>query len=139
MATIREYDMPDELYYSVKHMWVRVEGDTAIVGVTDFTQKAAGEVTYIEMPSSGDEVEAGDLVGSMETGKWMGKLYAPVSGEILEVNSALEDDPSLINQDPYGKAWIFKLRMKDPAEVKSLMQGGALVSWLEDEIKKNLG
>ena len=138
MVMIKEYDMPDELYYSTRHMWLRVEGDEAVVGVTDFTQKAAGEVTYVELPSEGDRAEAGELVGSMETGKWMGKLYAPVSGEITAVNTDLDDNPGLINEDPYGKGWIFRVRLSDRSEVDALMHGPAVAPWLEKEIAANI-
>jgi len=115
-----------------------VDGDAAVVGVDDFTQKAAGEVTYIEMPEEGDSVEAGDLAGSIETGKWVGKLYSPVSGEIAAVNQDVADDPSLINSDPYGDGWLFNVTMSDPSELESLMKVDAATDWLQEEIKKHI-
>jgi len=139
MVMIRDYNMPDELYYSERHMWLRVDGDTGIVGVTDFTQKAAGEVTYIELPEEGDEVEADELIGSLETGKWMGKIYSPVSGEIIAINEDLEDEPGMINEDPYGNGWIVKIKIADSSEVDDLMQTDKLASWLEKEIAANIG
>lgn len=138
MVKVKEYELPDDLYYHKQHMWVRVEGDVAVVGVTDFTCKAAGEITYIELPDEEDEVEADELVGSVETGKWMGKLYAPVGGEILEVNEDAADEPSDINEDPYHKGWLFKIRMSDASEVDNLMKGDAAVEWLEKEIETHL-
>mgnify|MGYP001136447676 FL=1 len=138
MVKVKEYELPDDLYYHKQHMWVRVEGDVAVVGVTDFTCKAAGEITYIELPDEEDEVEADELVGSVETGKWMGKLYAPVGGEILEVNEDAADEPADINEDPYDKGWLFKIRMSDASEVDNLMKGDAAVEWLEKEIETHL-
>lgn len=137
MAKIREYDLPDDLAYHEQHMWVRVDGDVATVGVTDFTAKAAGEITFIELPAEGDAFEAGDLAGSLETGKWMGKIYAPVGGEVTEANEAAADDPSGINADPYGKGWLFRIRMSDPSQVDGLMKGAAAAAWLETEIDKH--
>jgi len=137
MAKIREYELPDDLAYHEQHMWVRVEGDEAVVGVTDFTSKAAGEITFIELPSEGDTFEAGDLAGSLETGKWMGKIYAPVGGEVVAVNEAAADEPAGINADPYGKGWLFRLKMSDPSQVDGLMKGAAAAAWLEGEIAKH--
>lgn len=138
MVKVQEYDLPDDLHYHKQHMWVRVEGEVAVVGITDFTCKAAGEITYIELPDTDEEVEADELVGSVETGKWMGKLYAPVSGEIIEVNEDAADEPADINADPYGAGWLFKIRMADASEVEGLMEGQAAVEWLEQEIETHL-
>ncbi len=138
MVKINEYELPDDLHYHKQHMWVRVEGDVAVVGITDFTCKAAGEITYIELPDTDEQTEADELVGSVETGKWMGKLYAPVSGEIIEVNEEAADEPSAINEDPYGKGWLFKIRMSDASQLDGLMKGKAVVDWIEKEIATHL-
>ena len=138
MAEYEGYLIPDELYFHKEHMWVKVEGDTAVVGMDDFSQKLAGELSFIELPMEGDEVSKDEAVGSYETGKWMGKIFAPVSGEVVEVNEELEDDPSIVNQDPYGKGWMFKLKMSDPSEVDTLMKGDAVIPWLKEEIEKNV-
>jgi len=138
MVKVKEYELLEDLYYHEQHMWVRVEGDIAVVGVDDFTQKAAGEVTYIELPSTGDKFEAGDLAGSIETGKWIGKLYSPVSGEIVEINEEVQNDPTLINSDPYGKGWLFKVKMTSPDDIKNLLRGDDAVKWLEEEIAKHI-
>jgi len=137
MAKLGEYDVPDELYYHKEHMWVRVEGDEAVVGLNDFSQKLAGEISYMEMPEEGDEVKQDEAVGSYETGKWLGKLYAPVSGEITAMNEEAEDEPTLVNKDPYGKGWLFKIKMSDSSQVKSLMQGEDALRWLREEIAKH--
>ncbi len=137
MATVKDYDLPDDLYHHREHMWLRAEDDEAVVGLNDFAQKLAGEIQFVELPEPEDEVGADEVVGTVETGKWVGKLYAPVSGEITEVNEDLEDDPSMINSDPYGDGWIFKISMSDSSELEALMRGDDAVAWLEEEIAKH--
>ncbi len=137
MAEVKGYKLPDDLYYHKEHMWVKLEGDIATVGLTDFSQKLAGEMSFIEMPEEGSEVTKDEVVGSYETGKWMGKIFAPLSGEIIEINEEVDDDPSLINEDPYGKGWIFKIKLSNPSEVDELMKGEDAVKWLEQEIEKH--
>ncbi len=137
MADVEGYSLPDELHHHEEHMWVRVEGDVAVVGLNDFAQKLAGEVSFVELPEEGDEVSKDEVVGTVETGKWLGKLYAPVSGTIEETNTELEDEASLVNSDPYGSGWMFKIRMEDSSEVEKLMQGDAAVAWLKEEIAKH--
>ena len=138
MAEVEGYNMPDDLYYHKEHMWVKVEGDKAKVGINDFTQKLAGELSYIELPSEGDTASQDEAIGSYETGKWMGKIFAPLSGEITAVNEELEDNPALINEDPYGKGWIFEMKVGDTSELDNLMKGEAAAEWLKGEIKKNV-
>jgi len=137
MAKVEEYDMPDELYYHKEFMWVRVEGDETVVGLNDFSQKLAGEISYIEMPEEGDEVKQDEAIGSYETGKWLGKLYAPVSGEVAAMNEEVEDEPTLVNKDPYGEGWLFKIKMGDPAQLDNLMKGEEAIEWLKGEIAKH--
>jgi len=137
MAKVEEYDMPDELYYHKEFMWVRVEGEEAVVGLNDFSQKLAGEISYIEMPEEGDEVKQDEAIGSYETGKWLGKLYAPVSGEVTAMNEEVEDEPTLVNKDAYGEGWLFKIKMGDPAQLDNLMKGEEAIEWLKGEIAKH--
>lgn len=137
MATVKSYDLPDDLYHHKEHMWLRAEGDVATVGLNDFAQKLAGEIQFVELPDVDDEVSADEVVGTVETGKWVGKLYAPVSGDITEVNEDVDDDPSLINTDPYTDGWLYKLKMSDSSELETLMKGDAAVTWLEEEIEKH--
>ena len=138
MADVQGYSLPDDLYYHKEHMWVRVEGNKAVVGMDDFSQKLAGELSYVELPGEGDEVSQDEVVGTYETGKWMGKLYAPVSGTVVKINTEVEDEPSLVNEDPYGKGWLFEIELSNPEEVNNLMRGEAAVKWLEEEIKKHV-
>ncbi len=137
MAVVKTYDLPDDLYYHKEHMWLRAEGDEAVVGLSDFAQKLAGEIQFVELPDEDEDVSADDVVGTVETGKWVGKLYAPVSGTVSAVNEAVDDEPSLINSDPYGEGWLFKIAMSDRAELEGLMQDEAAVKWLEEEIAKH--
>ena len=137
MAKVENYDMPEELYYHKEHTWVKVEGDIVKVGLYDFSQKLAGEISYIEMPEEGDQVNQDGVMGSFETGKWLGKVYAPVSGEVISINEDAEDDPTLINKDPYGAGWVFEMKMSDSAELANLMKGEKAVEWLKGEIAKH--
>lgn len=132
------YLLPDDLYYHKEHFWVRLEGELATVGVTDFFQKLAGEISYLELPSEGDEFSADEVVGSVETGKWVGKVFMPISGEIVEVNQEVLDEPSLANEDPYGRGWLFKVKPSDLTELDKLYKGEAARQWQEEEIKRRI-
>ncbi|ODS38553.1 MAG: glycine cleavage system protein H [Candidatus Altiarchaeales archaeon WOR_SM1_86-2] len=135
---VEGYDMPGDLYYHKEHMWARVDGNRVKVGLNDFSQKLAGEISYVETPFEADEVSRDEEVGTVETGKWVGKLYAPVSGTVSAVNEELTDDPALINSDPYGEGWIFEIEMSDPGELGNLMKGNDVVEWLKGEIEKHV-
>ena len=137
MAVVKDDELPDDLYHHKEHMWLRIEGDVAVVGLNDFAQKLAGEIQFVELPEEEDEIGADEVVGTVETGKWVGKLYSPISGEICGVNEEVDDDPSLINSDPYGNGWLFKVKMSDEEELGGLMKGAAAVAWLEQEIAKH--
>ena len=112
------------LKYSESHEWVKVEGDVAVVGVSDFAQKEMGDITYVDMPEVDYEVTAGEEFGALESVKASSELIAPVSGTVVEVNSELEDTPEKVNEDAYG-AWIIKVKMSDPAELDALMDAAA--------------
>ena len=110
--------------YSESHEWVKVEGNIAVIGVSDFAQKEMGDITYVDMPEVDDEVTAGEEFGALESVKASSELIAPVSGTVVEVNSELEDTPEKVNEDAYG-AWIIKVQMSDPAELDVLMDAAA--------------
>ena len=112
------------LKYSESHEWVKVEGDIALIGITDYAQHALGNITYVEMPSEDDEVSAGEEFGAVESTKIASDLFSPVSGVVTEVNSALEDAPELINEDAYAN-WIIKVKMSDPSELETLLDPAA--------------
>jgi len=137
MADIKGYSMPDKLYYHKDHSWARVDGSKVTVGMNDFFQKEAGDIVFIDLPDEEDEVSQDETCGKIQSRKWIGKLVAPVSGEIVEINEDLEDDTSLINSDPYGKGWILVIEASDlDSELENLMQGAALVGFIEEEIKR---
>jgi glycine cleavage system H protein len=114
----------EELLYSESHEWVKVDGNIAIIGVSDFAQEEMGDITYVDVPSEGDSVAKGEDFGALESVKASSELYAPVSGEVVAVNEELEDKPELINEDPYG-AWIIKVNMSDASELDSLLSAAA--------------
>ncbi len=118
MATIK---FPDDLKYNRSDEWVRVEGDTATIGISDYAQDALNDLVYIELPEVGAEISKGDQLGSVESVKAQSDLYTPVSGTITEVNTALEDEPELMNTDPYGRGWIVKIQLTDASEADALM------------------
>lgn len=134
---VKGYLLPDELYYEPNHSWAKVDGDTVTVGLNDFAQKLAGEFVSVDLPSEGKKVQRGKPIAAVESGKWVGRVYAPVSGEVIEVNENVEDDPTLMNSDPYGEGWVLKIKMDDPAELESLLQGEKAAKWLEEEIEKH--
>lgn len=112
------------LLYSESHEWVKVEGDVATIGVSDFAQSEMGDITYVDIPEEGDELSQGEDFGALESVKASSELYSPVSGKVVDVNTALEDDPALVNEDPYAN-WIIKVELSDKAELESLMDAEA--------------
>lgn len=134
---IMGYQFPDELLYDKEHGWVSDEGNLVKAGVTDYFQKTAGEIIFIEIPLVGRKVEKGQPYSSIESGKWVGRLKAPVSGEIVEVNAELSDFPYLLNENPYTEGWIVKIKPSDPEEIKSLLKPGEeYIAYIEAEDKK---
>jgi len=134
---IEGYLFPEDLYYHKEHFWARLEGNTIIVGTNDFAQKLAGQIVYVELPSAGRALEQGKPCGSMESGKWVGRIYAPVSGKVESVNQELEDSPELINESPYEKGWIFKITPSNlQEELKNLMKGDSLAEFIKSEVER---
>lgn len=124
-------NIPNELRYNSSHEWVRLEGDIATVGITDHAQAELTDVVFVELPAVGRQVDLGDPTAVVESVKAASDIYAPISGEVVEGNPEVEADPSLVNTDPYGKGWIFKMRVKDVAAVEKLMDAaayGAMIS-----------
>jgi glycine cleavage system H protein len=118
-------NIPAELRYSSDHEWVRVEGTTATIGITEYAQDALGDVVFVEMPDTGLAVAAGDSFSEVESTKSVSDIYAPVTGSIAEVNPALESQPELLNSDPYGAGWICRIEISDPSELDGLMDAEA--------------
>jgi glycine cleavage system H protein len=116
---------PADLRYATSHEWVRLDGDIATVGISDHAQEELTDVVFVELPTVGRAVDAGDPTAVVESVKAASDIYAPIGGEVVEVNPEVEGDPSLVNTDPYGKGWIFKLRVKDAEHVSKLMDAAA--------------
>jgi glycine cleavage system H protein len=134
---IEGYAYPEGLYYHKEHFWAKVDGSTVTVGSTDFAQKQAGQIVYVELPSPGKAIEQGKPCGSMESGKWVGRIYAPVSGKVDSVNQDLEDSPELVNESPYEKGWMFKINASNLQEdLKNLMQLNNLPEFVKSEIAR---
>jgi glycine cleavage system H protein len=129
------YTFPDDLWYDKNHFWVRMGGDTVVMGTTDFAQKLAGDIGYVEIPEEGQKVQQGKPFGSIESGKWVGRIYAVVSGEVTAVNEALEDEPELINSSTYEDGWICKIAPDNlEGEKQNLMSAADLKPFIEAEI-----
>ena len=118
-------DFPDSLRYSAEHEWVRVEGTQAVVGITDFAQDTLGDIVYVQLPDVGTALARNATCSEVESTKSVSDIYAPVSGSVVEVNEALTTTPELVNSDPYGAGWIFRIELADAAEVESLMDAAA--------------
>ncbi|MCS4486856.1 glycine cleavage system protein GcvH [Staphylococcus americanisciuri] len=117
--------VPSNLKYSKEHEWVKVEGNTAIIGITDFAQNELGDIVFVELPEVDDEVSEGDTFGSVESVKTVSELYSPVSGKIVEVNENLEDEPEAVNESPYENAWMVKVELTDESELDALMDAAS--------------
>jgi len=118
-------NFPDNIRYTSEHEWIRVEGDEAYVGITDYAQSELGEIVFIDVPTLGETVAQGEVFGSVEAVKTVSDLNMPASGEVLEVNEELEAHPELVNEDPYGKGWMVRIRISDPSELDNLMDAAA--------------
>jgi len=127
-------NVPSELKFLSSHEWVLIEGDIATIGVSDHAQELLGDLVFVELPEEGSSISAGDSVGVIESVKAASDTYAPVSGEVVEINSDLEDSPERINDDPYGDGWMYKVKMEDSAEVSDLLDADAYTDAIaEDE------
>jgi len=134
---IQGYNMPDELHYEENHFWVKEEGDLFVMGMDDFAQKMAGEIVYVQLPEEGKSLSVGKKFAKIESGKWLGKVFAPVNGELAAVNEELETNPGLINADCYGKGWLYKIKAADKSEINNLIHGpDAVEKWVLADIEK---
>jgi len=118
-------NIPENLKYTEEHEWAGKEGDVVLVGISDYAQGELGDMVYVELPSVGDHFEQNDVFGSVEAVKAAADLYCPLAGEILEVNGNLQDTPEIVNKDPYGKGWMIKLKLDNPADFENLMDAAA--------------
>ncbi|MFD1827963.1 MULTISPECIES: glycine cleavage system protein GcvH [Mumia] len=123
--------IPEDLQYTADHEWVRLDGDVATVGITDYAQDQLGDIVYLQLPAAGEAVEAGAVVGELESTKSVSDLFAPVSGEVVSVNDSLEATPETVNSDPYGQGWLMTIRIADPGALEGLMDAAAYGASIE--------
>jgi glycine cleavage system H protein len=128
--------VPKDCRYTKEHEWVKMDGALGTVGITDFAQHELGDVVFVELPKIGAKFSAGDSFGTVESVKAVSEIYAPVSGEVAEINPALGNEPEKINQDPHGAAWLIKLKLANPAEVNSLMDAAAYEAYIAEKQKE---
>lgn len=135
---IDRFEFPDDLYYDKEHSWARAEGNTVVQGMSDFGQAIAQEIVYAEAPRVGRKVEQGQTFMSMESGKWVGRVKAIVSGTIQKANEELEWEPTLLNESPYEDGWLVKIDVSDPAEMENLMKADSaeLKAFIKGEMEK---
>jgi glycine cleavage system H protein len=124
--------IPSELHYTSSHEWVRVDGDTAVVGITHHAQESLGDVVFVDLPEVGDTFEQGQEVAEIESVKAVSNIYAPVAGEVVEVNPAIDDAPETVNEDCYGAGWLLKIRMSDAGQVGGLLDAAAYGAEIDD-------
>lgn len=124
-------NLPENLKYTKEHEWVRVEGDVAVIGITDFAQGELGDIVFVEIETVGENLPKGETFGTVEAVKTVSDLFMPVGGEVIEFNEALEDRPELINKDAYGEGWMVKVKMDDAAQLDELMDAAAYQAMLE--------
>jgi len=135
MAKIDRYEMPDDLYYTTDHAWVKVEGNRLRIGVTDFMQQMAGEITFIRVPRAGKDMEEGKTLCTLQSGKWAGKIMVPMQSLVVDVNKDLAANPGLLNADPYHGGWIAVLEPVDlSGGLAKLLKGDRVAEWLRGEI-----
>lgn len=125
--------VPDDLRYTKEHEWIRVEGNRATIGITDYAQDALTDVVFAELPDAGEEFAAGDSMGVVESVKSVSDIYAPLSGKVVDVNSRLDDEPELLNTDPYGEGWFCVMELTNPSEVDQLLDAAGYRKVLEAE------
>jgi glycine cleavage system H protein len=124
---------PDNLHYTKDHEWIRVEGETGVVGITDFAQEQLGDIVHVQLPRIGERFPAHDTFGEVESVKTYSELFTPVSGEVVEVNESLTDSPELVNSSPYESGWMIRLKLSDPGEIDSLLSSSEYEDFIESQ------
>lgn len=126
------YDVPSDLKYTKEHEWVRISGSKATIGITDYAQKQLGDIVFVELPNVDEEIDAGDEFGTVESVKSVSPIFQPMSGKTVDINTELNDQPELINEDCYGEGWLVRVEITNPAEVDSLMSAEEYKAFLEE-------
>lgn len=130
---VKKYAIPENLFYDTNDFWIKVDGDEAVVGMTDFGQKNTGDILYLELSRRGENLKQGEKFGSIESGKWVGNLTAPLSGTVLDSNEQVEMSPRKVNTDAYGDGWMYRIKMSHPDELKSLMESQEYARWVDEQ------
>ncbi len=128
-----DFKIPDDLYYTKTHEWIKIDKEIGKVGLTDFAQHQLGDIVFIDLPEVGHIFEYGSVAGEIESVKAVGEIIMPVSGEIIEVNTQISDEPGIVNKSPYDEGWVFKISMTHPTEVNDLMSAEAYLKLVEEE------
>jgi glycine cleavage system H protein len=128
-------NVPEDLHYSKDHEWVRVEGDVAVVGITDYAQDSLGDVVYVEMPKVGDQFAANEPFGSVESVKAVSEVFSPLTGEVAGTNETLNDEPEKVNQSPYTDGWMIRVKMSNPGEVDSLLTAAEYEDFTKGDVE----
>jgi len=131
----KKYAIPEGLLYDSNDFWIKVNGEEAVIGMTDYGQSNTGDILYLELFPGGGTFKQGERFGSIESGKWVGNLTAPLSGVVLDSNSEVEGNPRKINADAYGEGWMFRIKLSNPEELKSLMASQEYAQWVDEQIK----
>ncbi len=124
---------PQELYYTQQHEWIRVDGDTGTIGITEYAQKELGDIVYVELPKAGEQLTLGESFGTVESVKAVSEIYAPVSGQVVAVNETVQSTPEKLNSDPHGEAWLLRLRLRDHGEIDQLLSADQYEEYLKEE------
>ena len=131
MGELNEFSFPDNVRYNEDHSWVRIKGDIAVIGITDYAQNQLGDLTFVDLPEEGETLEKGEEFGAVESSKAAVDLILPLSGEVTAINEALEENPRLVNSSPYDEGWMIEVKMEDPEDLESLMTAEAYTSMLQ--------
>ena len=131
MKEMNELDVPDDLYYTEDHEWVRMKGENVTIGVSDYAQDQLGDIVFVEMPNSGDQFKKGDEFGTVESVNAVAELYMPIGGEVIQTNQALEDAPELLNQSPYADGWIIEIKPEDVSQLETILDKHAYLKMLK--------
>lgn len=130
--------IPEDLYYDKNDWWIKLDGELALIGMTEYGQKNTGDILYLELVEPGCPIRRGEKLGSIESGKWVGNLISPLSGVVEESNYEVEKNPGQVNLDAYGKGWMYQLLLSDPGEVRLLMTAGEYAEWIAEQAKCEL-
>jgi glycine cleavage system H protein len=131
----KKYEIPENLFYDTNDFWIKINGEEAVVGMTDYGQSNTGDILYLELSPDGEKLQQGDRFGSIESGKWVGSLIAPLSGVVINSNLEVECNPRKVNADAYGEGWMYQLKPSNLDELKSLMTAKEYAEWVEEQVK----